>query len=148
MTLRDLAPTPFVERHVGPDATEQAAMLATLGLGSLDELAAATVPAAIRTEEPLDVPAAADETAVGEELRALAARNTVLVSLLGTGYADTITPPVIQRNVLENPAWHTAYTPDQPEICQGRLEALLISQTVVPDLTRMDLSSSSLLDES
>ncbi len=148
MTLRDLQPTRFVDRHVGPDAAEQAAMLATLGLGSLDDLAAATVPASIRTDTALDVPAAADEATVGEELRALAARNTVLVSLLGTGYADTITPPVIQRNVLENPAWYTAYTPYQPEISQGRLEALLNFQTVVADLTGMALSNSSLLDES
>jgi glycine dehydrogenase len=148
MTLRDLQPTRFVERHVGPGPAEQAAMLATLGFGSLDELAAATVPATIRIDTALDVPAAAEETAVGEELRALAARNTVLVSLLGTGYSDTITPPVIQRNVLENPAWYTAYTPYQPEISQGRLEALLNFQTLVADLTGMELSNSSLLDES
>ncbi len=148
MTLRDLDPTRFVERHVGPDPAEQAAMLAALGFETLDELAAATVPATIRIDAPLDLPAAADEVTVGEELRALADRNTRLVSLLGTGYSDTITPPVIQRNVLENPAWYTAYTPYQPEISQGRLEALLNFQTLVADLTGMELSNSSLLDES
>src|SRR5260370_41743277 len=110
MTLRDLAPTPFVERHVGPDATEQAAMLATLGLGSLAELAAATVPAAIRTEEPLDVPSAEDETAVGEELRALAARNTALVSLLRTGYPHTTTPPATQLPGLHKHPGYSAHT--------------------------------------
>ncbi|HEV2309926.1 MAG TPA: glycine dehydrogenase (aminomethyl-transferring), partial [Acidimicrobiia bacterium] len=148
MTLRDLEPTRFVERHVGPNADEQAAMLATLGLGSLDELARAVVPASIRTEEPLEIPEAADEAAVAAELRRLADHNEVFVSLLGTGYADTITPPVIQRNVLENPAWYMAYTPYQPEISQGRLEALLNFQTMVADLTAMDLANASLLDES
>jgi glycine dehydrogenase len=148
MTLGDLERRPFVERHVGPDADAQGAMLATLGLASLEELAAATVPAAIRTTEPLALPPAADEAAVAEELAALASRNRVLVSLIGAGYSDTITPPVIQRNVLENPAWYTAYTPYQPEISQGRLEALLNFQTMVADLTGMDLSNASLLDES
>ncbi len=148
MTLRDLEPTPFVDRHVGPDADQQAAMLTTLGLQSLDELADATVPAAIRDDAPLALPAAADETTVVDELRALAAGNTVLVSLLGAGYSGTVTPPVIQRNVLENPAWYTAYTPYQPEISQGRLEALLNFQTMVADLTGMDLANASLLDES
>jgi glycine dehydrogenase len=148
MTLRDLEPTRFVDRHVGPDEREQAAMLETLGLGSLDELARATVPPTIRADDPLELPAAADETAVVAELRALAEKNTVLVSLLGTGYSNTLTPPVIQRNVLENPAWYTAYTPYQPEISQGRLEALLNFQTMVADLTGMDLANASLLDES
>ncbi len=148
MTLRDLEPTRFVRRHIGPDDAEQAAMLATLGLSSLDELARATVPAGIRDDGPLAIPDAADEAAVADELAALAARNTVLVSLLGTGYADTVTPPVIQRNVLENPAWYTAYTPYQPEIAQGRLEALLNFQTMVADLTGMGLANASLLDES
>jgi glycine dehydrogenase len=147
MTLRDLEPTRFVDRHVGPDTDEQAAMLATLGLDSLEALASAVVPASIR-EDGLALPAAADETAVADELRRLADRNQVYVSLLGTGYSGTITPPVIQRNVLENPAWYTAYTPYQPEISQGRLEALLNFQTMVADLTGMDLANASLLDES
>ncbi len=148
MTLRDLEPTRFVDRHVGPDADEQQAMLAELGLGSLDDLAAATVPSSISSTEPLNLPPAVDEADVQDELRAIASRNQVLVSLIGTGYADTITPPVIQRNVLENPAWYTAYTPYQPEISQGRLEALLNFQTMVADLTGMELANASLLDES
>jgi glycine cleavage system P protein (glycine dehydrogenase) len=147
MTLQDLPPTRFVDRHVGPDVEEQAAMLAALGLASLDELARAVVPASIR-DDALDVPPATDEAAVLDELRRLADANQVLVSLLGTGYADTVTPPVIQRNVLENPAWYTAYTPYQPEISQGRLEALLNFQTMIADLTGMDLANASLLDES
>jgi glycine dehydrogenase len=147
MTLRDLE-AHFADRHVGPDADDQAAMLDVLGLASLEELADRTVPASIRDHDPLDLPAAGDETVVIDELRALADCNTVLVSLLGSGYADTITPPVILRNVLENPAWYTAYTPYQPEISQGRLEALLNFQTMVSDLTGMELANASLLDES
>jgi glycine dehydrogenase len=147
MTLRDLE-APFADRHIGPDADEQAAMLDALGLASLDELADRAVPASIRDRDPLDLPPAGDETVVLDELRALADRNTVLVSLLGGGYADTITPPVVLRNVLENPAWYTAYTPYQPEISQGRLEALLNFQTMVSDLTGMELANASLLDES
>jgi glycine dehydrogenase len=148
MTLRDLEPTRFVDRHLGPDRADQLAMLAELELASLDDLAAATVPSAIRSTAPLALPEAADEAAVANELRALASRNEVFVSLIGTGYADTITPPVIQRNVLEDPAWYTAYTPYQPEISQGRLEALLNFQTMVADLTGMELANASLLDES
>ncbi|HSO95681.1 MAG TPA: aminomethyl-transferring glycine dehydrogenase [Acidimicrobiia bacterium] len=147
MTLRDLDAS-FVRRHVGPDATEQAAMLELLGLTSLDELADRAVPAALRDRDALELPAAGTETAVLEELRGLAGRNEVLVSLIGGGYADTITPPVIQRNVLENPAWYTADTPYQPEISQGRLEAVLNFQTMVSDLTGMELANASLLDES
>ncbi|HWW45473.1 MAG TPA: glycine dehydrogenase (aminomethyl-transferring), partial [Acidimicrobiia bacterium] len=148
MTLRDLEPTRFVDRHVGPDGDDQATMLSALGLASLDDLARAVVPASIRSEEPLALPGAVDEAGVVDELRQLADANQVYVSLLGTGYADTVTPPVIQRNVLENPAWYTAYTPYQPEISQGRLEALLNFQTMVADLTGMDLANASLLDES
>src|SRR5450631_3264499 len=146
MTLRDLE-APFSDRHIGPGADEQAAMLDALGLASLDELADRTVPASIRDRDPLDLPAAGDETVVLDELRTLADRNTVLVSLLGGGYADTITPPVILRNVLENPAWYTAYTPYQPEISQGRLEALLNFQTMVCDLTGFAVANASMLDE-
>src|SRR5450631_1841966 len=147
MTLRDLE-AHFADRHIGPDADDQAAMLDVLGLASLEELADRAVPASIRDHDPLDLPAAGDETVVIDELRALADRNTVLVSLLGSGYADTITPPVILRNVLENPAWYTAYTPYQPEISQGRLEALLTFQTVIIDLTGLKIANASLLDES
>ncbi|MCI4354613.1 MAG: glycine dehydrogenase (aminomethyl-transferring), partial [Thermoplasmata archaeon] len=137
----------FPPRHLGPDEPEQAEMLALLGLTSLDELVQRAVPTTIRDVTPLDLPAAAGEVEVLDELAALAARNRVVTSLIGMGYADTVTPPVILRNVLESPAWYTAYTPYQPEISQGRLEALLNFQTMVSDLTGMELSNASLLDE-
>ena len=137
----------FVDRHIGPRAGDQAAMLAVLGYGSLDELVDAAVPAVIREAAPLDLPEPLSETGALARLRELAGRNEVFTSLIGLGYHDTITPPVILRNVLENPAWYTAYTPYQPEISQGRLEALLNFQTMVSDLTGMDLANASLLDE-
>ncbi len=115
--------------------------------GSLDELAAAAVPDAIRATERLDLPAGASEPEVLAELRALAAATRVTVPMIGLGYDGTHTPPVVLRNVLENPAWYTAYTPYQPEISQGRLEALLNFQTVVADLTGLDVAGASLLDE-
>ncbi|MCI0385850.1 aminomethyl-transferring glycine dehydrogenase [Streptomyces sp. CNQ085] len=139
--------TPFEERHIGPDAGEQAKMLAQVGYGSLDELAAAAVPEVIRSTEALALPAARSEAEVLAELRFLAGRNQALDSMIGLGYHDTFTPPVILRNVMENPAWYTAYTPYQPEISQGRLEALLNFQTVVADLTGLPTSGASLLDE-
>jgi glycine dehydrogenase len=137
----------FVARHVGPDAGEQAAMLRTLGLASLEELLDAVVPATIRWDKPLELAPAVTEPEMLERLRSLAERNEVHTSLIGMGYADSHTPPVIQRNVLENPGWYTAYTPYQPEISQGRLEALLNFQTMVTDLTGMELANASLLDE-
>ena len=137
----------FVARHVGPDAAEQRAMLDTLDLASLAELVGQAVPPSIRNQEPLDLPAARSETETLAALRELASGNQVFTSLIGCGYSDTITPAVIRRNVLENPAWYTAYTPYQPEISQGRLEALLNFQTMVADLTGMDLANASLLDE-
>src|SRR5262249_48015445 len=137
----------FADRHIGPDAVEQAVMLETLGYDSLDALIDATVPEAIRDRTPLALPPAVGEREVIEELRALAARNGEVTSLIGLGYAGTITPPVILRNVLENPAWYTAYTPYQPEISQGRLEALLNFQTMITDLTGTEVANSSLLDE-
>jgi glycine dehydrogenase len=143
----DLDGTPFAARHIGPTADQQAKMLAVVGYGSLDELAEAAVPASIRSEESLDLPAAATEPEVIAELRALADRNTVATSMIGLGYHDTITPAVIRRNVLENPAWYTAYTPYQPEISQGRLEALLNFQTVIEELTGLPVAGASLLDE-
>ncbi|WP_326600225.1 aminomethyl-transferring glycine dehydrogenase [Streptomyces sp. NBC_01803] len=139
--------TPFAARHIGPDAAGEAKMLAQVGFGSLDELTAAAVPEAIRSTEALCLPDARDEAAVLGELRALAARNSVLDSMIGLGYHGTFTPPVILRNVMENPAWYTAYTPYQPEISQGRLEALLNFQTVVADLTGLPTAGASLLDE-
>ena len=141
--------TPFTDRHIGPRPVELDRMLAAIGLSSLEELATSTVPASIRDTEPAPstLPAAATETEVLAELRALAARNTVTVPMYGLGYAGTITPPAIRRNVLENPAWYTAYTPYQPEISQGRLEALLTFQTMIADLTGLPVAGASLLDE-
>ncbi len=138
---------PFAGRHIGPSPDEQAKMLAAVGYGSLAELCAAAVPESIATREPLALPPAATEVEVAAELRGLAGRNQVLTSMIGLGYADTITPAVIRRNVLENPAWYTAYTPYQPEISQGRLEALLNFQTMVADLTGLPTANASLLDE-
>ncbi|MEZ5134805.1 MAG: aminomethyl-transferring glycine dehydrogenase [Acidimicrobiales bacterium] len=137
----------FVHRHIGPAEADVAKMLATVGFDSIDALIDAVVPDAIRERTPLELPAAQSEVAVLDELRALAERNEVNTSLIGLGYAGTITPPVILRNVLENPGWYTAYTPYQPEISQGRLEALVNFQTMVCDLTGMQIANASLLDE-
>jgi glycine dehydrogenase len=137
----------FVPRHIGPSDGDQSSMLAELGYESLDALVAATAPNAIRERAPLALDAPVTETDALTRLRVLADRNGVCTSLIGLGYHDTITPPVILRNVLENPAWYTAYTPYQPEISQGRLEALLNFQTMVTDLTGMEIANASLLDE-
>ena len=137
----------FVNRHIGPRPADLAAMLSVIGVGSLDELIDETVPPAIRLDRELALPGPRTETEVHAELRTLADQNLVMTSLIGMGYYGTITPPVIRRNVLESPAWYTAYTPYQPEISQGRLEALLNFQTMVCDLTGLDLANSSLLDE-
>jgi len=148
IALSDLdAADRFVTRHVGADTDEQAKMLAAVGYGSLEELCAAAVPGSILVHEPLRLPPAGSESRVAAELRALADRNRVLTSMIGLGYSDTITPAVIRRNVLENPAWYTAYTPYQPEISQGRLEALLTFQTMVADLAGLPTANASLLDE-
>ncbi|MGN6753015.1 MAG: glycine dehydrogenase, partial [Intrasporangium sp.] len=137
----------FVARHVGPGPEDVAHMLKVVGQPSLDAMCDRAIPAAIRSTERLDLEAAPSESAVIEELRELASRNTVVRSLIGLGYYGTVTPPVVRRNVLENPAWYTAYTPYQPEISQGRLEALLNFQTVISDLTGLPISGASLLDE-
>ncbi|MEV8479358.1 aminomethyl-transferring glycine dehydrogenase [Streptomyces sp. NPDC051173] len=139
--------TPFERRHIGPDSAAQAKMLAQAGFGSLDELTDAAVPDVIKATEALALPEARSEAEVLAELRSLADRNQVLAPMIGLGYYGTFTPPVILRNVMENPAWYTAYTPYQPEISQGRLEALLNFQTVVADLTGLPTSGASLLDE-
>ena len=139
--------SPFETRHVGPSVDDQAKMLAVLGHRSLDELVDAAVPAGIRFTEGLNLPPARTETEALADLRMLADRNAVVTSMIGLGYSNTITPGVILRNVLESPAWYTAYTPYQPEISQGRLEALLNFQTMVTDLTGMVLANASLLDE-
>ncbi|MFD3656900.1 aminomethyl-transferring glycine dehydrogenase [Streptomyces sp. NPDC058620] len=138
---------PFEQRHIGPDGEAQAKMLAQVGYGSLDELTAAAVPDVIRSAEALRLSAARTEAEVLAELRSLADRNQVLAPMIGLGYYGTFTPPVILRNVMENPAWYTAYTPYQPEISQGRLEALLNFQTMVAELTGLPTSGASLLDE-
>ncbi len=137
----------FARRHIGPGAGEQQAMLQALGYTDLDAMTDATVPAAIRSARPLALPRPLTERESLERLASYAAENKVATSLIGMGYHDTITPPVIQRNVLENPGWYTAYTPYQAEVSQGRLEALLAFQQMVMDLTGLDLANASLLDE-
>jgi len=139
--------SPFSARHIGPRGDDLATMLKVVGVDSLDELIDEAVPASIRTSSPLQLPPPATEAEALAELRAIAGRNVVRTSMIGLGYAGTITPPVIRRNVLESPAWYTAYTPYQPEISQGRLEALLNFQTVVTELTGTELAGASLLDE-
>ncbi|WP_199444276.1 aminomethyl-transferring glycine dehydrogenase [Umezawaea beigongshangensis] len=140
---------PFADRHVGPRPAELARILDVVGVGSLEELAQRAVPDSIRERElVLDLPAPATETEALAELRALASRNRPMTQMIGLGYYGTITPAVIRRNVLESPAWYTAYTPYQPEISQGRLEALLNFQTVIGDLTGLPLANASMLDES
>ena len=137
----------FASRHIGTDDAERAEMLAAVGVSSLDALIDAVIPEKIRVRGPLALPVGLSEPAVVGRLRELAAENRVLTSLIGMGYTGTITPAVIQRNILESPAWYTAYTPYQPEISQGRLEALLNFQTMVADLCGLDLANASLLDE-
>jgi len=143
----DDAATSFVRRHIGPSRRDVTAMLETVGAKSLSELVSQTMPASIRQKEPLDLGPALGETEALAHMRELAAQNQVFTSLIGQGYSGTIMPAVIQRNVLENPAWYTAYTPYQPEISQGRLEALFNFQTMICDLTGLDVANASLLDE-
>jgi glycine dehydrogenase len=144
----DLAPKDqFSSRHIGPDAEDVAAMLSVLGAPSLEALVAETVPADIRLGAALKLPPAVTEAEVLAELRALAEKNQIWRSYLGLGYSDCVTPPVILRNILENPGWYTQYTPYQAEISQGRLEALLNYQTMVADLTALPVANASLLDE-
>ena len=137
----------FAARHIGPNASAIARMLEVVGYESLDALTDAVVPEAIRWRDSLRIPLAVGERAAREELRSLAVQNTRCVSMIGLGYSDTETPGVILRNVLESPSWYTAYTPYQPEISQGRLEALLNFQTMIEDLTALPVAGSSLLDE-
>src|SRR5580693_2720432 len=143
LEARDL----FAARHIGPDAAEEAEMLRALGVASLEALLAETVPPEIRLRAPLDLAAPVGEAEVLRELRALADQNQIWKSFIGLGYYDCFTPPVIQRNILENPGWYTQYTPYQAEISQGRLEALLNFQTMVADLTGLPVANASLLDE-
>ncbi len=147
-TFTDYQPYDFANRrHIGPSPVEMEAMLSRIGYPTLDALIDATVPATIRQTTPLAFGPPMTEREALDRLRATANKNKVLVSLIGQGYYGTITPPVIQRTILENPAWYTAYTPYQPEISQGRLEALLNYQTMIADLTGLDVANASLLDE-
>jgi len=134
-------------RHIGPSPSEMADMLKVVGADSLAALIDDTVPEAIRQKEPLDFGKAKSEQELLYFMHQTASKNKVLTSLIGQGYHGTVTPPVIQRNILENPAWYTAYTPYQPEISQGRLEALLNFQTMISDLTGLEIANASLLDE-
>ncbi len=139
----------FADRHIGTDSVAQLAMLDAVGYDTVDALMDAAVPSDIRVapDAPTTIPAAATERDALAELRVLAGRNRVRRSMIGLGYYDTLTPSVIQRNVLENPSWYTAYTPYQPEISQGRLEALINFQTMVTDLTALTTANASMLDE-
>ena len=142
-----IEPDEFTRRHIGPSPDEVAAMLRVIGVESIDDLLAATMPGSIRAASALGLPGGVSEADALERLRRIAGRNRRVNSLIGMGYTNTVTPPVIARNVLENPAWYTAYTPYQPEISQGRLEALLNFQTLVTELTGLDVTNASLLDE-
>lgn len=138
----------YTERHIGASASDRTAMLEVIKAENLDALLRAAVPPSIYEPAPAaGIPAGASEEQVLARLRQIASKNVVRVSMIGQGYYDTITPAVIQRNILENPAWYTAYTPYQPEISQGRLEALLNFQTMVGDLTGLPIAGASMLDE-
>src|SRR6516164_6412366 len=137
----------FARRHIGPNKEEVRAMLREVGFETLGALIDATVPKDIRLKGELNLPKAKSESGALAELRAVVEKNKIARSFIGTGYSDCITPPVIQRNILENPGWYTAYTPYQAEISQGRLEALLNFQQMIMDLTAMDVANASLLDE-
>ena len=147
MPTESSTPLPFASRHIGPSPEDISKMLATVGASSFDELLAQTLPQGIRQHSPLVLLPALSESEALEKARDVASQNVVMTSLIGQGYYGTILPPVIQRNILENPAWYTAYTPYQPEISQGRLEALLNFQTMVADLTGLEIANASLLDE-
>src|SRR6202012_387526 len=134
-------------RHTAPEGAGTQAMLAAVGYASLDDLTQAALPPGLAAGRPLDLPGPLTEADALAELRRIAARNQVLTPMIGLGYYGTVTPAVIRRNVLENPAWYTAYTPYQPEISQGRLEALLYFKTMIADLTALPWAGASLLDE-
>ncbi|MGH7690637.1 MAG: aminomethyl-transferring glycine dehydrogenase, partial [Gemmatimonadaceae bacterium] len=133
----------FIPRHIGPNAAAMAEMLATVGYDSLDAFIDAVIPSNIRLRRPLKIHGEWSEQEALASMRELAEKNRVLRSYIGMGYADTFTPPVIQRNILENPGWYTAYTPYQAEVAQGRLEALLNFQTVIIDLTGLEIANAS-----
>src|SRR5271168_4797864 len=137
----------FSTRHIGPDQREREEMLKVSGANSLDDLIDQTIPARIRLKHPLNLPEGLSEYEYLRGLRDIASRNQIFKSYIGQGYSDCFTPSVILRNVLENPGWYTPYTPYQAEVAQGRLEALLIFQTMVRDLTGMEVANASMLDE-
>src|SRR2546425_6154153 len=137
----------FARRHIGPNEVETEEMLGTVGYQNLAALIDATIPKNIRLDRPLNLPEAKSESEALAELRAISKKNKIAKSFIGAGYSDSITPPVIQRNILENPGWYTAYMPYQAELAQGRLEALLNFQTMIVDLTKLDIANASLLDE-
>src|SRR6201993_4797566 len=137
----------FALRHIGPNREEIDSMLREVGFADLDALIDATVPKNIRLTRELNLPEAKSEAEAMAELRAISKKNKVAKSFIGAGYSDCVTPPVIQRNILENPGWYTAYTPYQAEIAQGRLEALINFQTMITDLTGMQIANASMLDE-
>ena len=145
----DYLPYDFANRrHIGPSPEEMAEMLDVVGAQDLDALIDDTLPKSIRQDQPLDFGRPLSERQLLYRMRQTAEKNVLMTSLIGQGYHGTVTPPAIQRNILENPAWYTAYTPYQPEISQGRLEALLNFQTMVSDLTGLEIANASLLDES
>ena len=147
-TPTDYQPYDFANRrHIGPSPAEMAEMLKVVGAKTLDDLIDQTIPKSIRQEKPLEFGRALSERELLYYIREVASKNQLFTSLIGQGYHGTVTPPVIQRNILENPAWYTAYTPYQPEISQGRLEALLNYQTMICDLTGLPVANASLLDE-
>jgi glycine dehydrogenase len=147
-TPTDYKPYDFANRrHIGPSPSEMAEMFEVLGVKDLDELIDQTVPASLRQDKPLDFGKPMSERQLLYHMRQVAKKNKVFSTMIGQGFYGTVCPPAIQRNVLENPAWYTAYTPYQPEISQGRLEALLNYQTMVTDLTGLDIANASLLDE-
>ena len=142
-----MAKEQFLERHIGPRAEDVEEMLKVIGVKSVDELIGQTVPESIRLKEPLDLPAPLSEDEFLTRIKAVAGRNKLYRTFIGQGYYDTIAPAVIVRNILENPAWYTSYTPYQAEVSQGRLEALLNFQTMVLELTGLEMTNCSLLDE-
>ncbi|MGB5708577.1 MAG: hypothetical protein WBM41_17330, partial [Arenicellales bacterium] len=137
----------FTRRHIGPDPQQIAKMLETLGLESMDHLIEQTIPESILSSQPFQLPEALDENRLNKLTRQIGAKNTAAISMIGMGYHGTVTPPVIRRNVMENPDWYTAYTPYQPEVSQARLEVLITFQQMITDLTGMELANASLLDE-
>src|SRR5436305_7087962 len=143
----DFDPSDFSRRHIGPSPADMSEMLSTVGVSDIDELISQTVPDRIRQPAPLALPPGISESEALQKVRIIADENKVFTSLIGQGYYGTILPPVIQRNILENPAWYTAYTPYQAEISQGRLEALLNFQTMISELCMLDIANASLLDE-